>query len=61
MVESYQRADPPYVPPLVVPITVPQIYFKAALLSTNDLVCTFGCLYIIVFFFLLRVGEYTKP
>ena len=42
MVEGYQRDDPPYVPQLSVPITVPQHCFKATLLSTDALVRTFG-------------------
>ena len=42
MVEGYQRDDPPYVPQLSVPITVPQHCFKVTLLSTDALVRTFG-------------------
>ena len=61
MLEGYQRDEPPYVLQLVVPITVPQQFFKAALLSTGALVCTIGCLDIIAFFYLLCVGKYTTP
>ena len=61
MVEGYRRADPPYVPQLAVSITVPQHSFKAALRSTDSLVRTVGCLAIIKLFYLLCVGEYTKP
>ena len=61
MVEGYRLSDPPYVPQLVLPTTVPQNCFKAALLSNDDIVCTVECLSIIAFFYLLCVGEYTKP
>ena len=61
MVEVYQRADPPSMPQLVETITVTQHCFKAALLSSDAIFRTVGCLAIIAFFYLLRVGEYTKP
>ena len=57
MMEGYRRADPPSVPQLAVPITVPPHCFKASLLSSDDVVC----LSIIAFFCILCVGGYTKP
>ena len=56
MVENYQQADPQFFPQLVLPITVPQHCFKAALLSTDALVRTVVCLAIISLLCLLRVG-----
>ena len=61
VVEGYQRADPPSVPQIAVPITVPHSRFKVALLSTDALVRTVGCLAIIAFFYMICVGECTKP
>ena len=61
MVEGYQRAEPSSVAHFAVPITLPKHYFKAALLSSGALVYTIVCLAITAFFYILCVGEYTKP
>ena len=61
MVEGYRRLDPPSVPQLAVPVTLAKNAYKAGLLSKNQATTHTGCLVIVAFYFLLRVGEYTKP
>jgi hypothetical protein len=61
MVEGYRRLDPPTTPQLAVPVAVPNACFKAGLLSSDPATKAAGCLALIAFYFLLRVGEYTKP
>jgi hypothetical protein len=59
--ESYRREDPPSIPNLAVPVSVPIHIYKAGIQSTDEKMRAAGCLSIIAFFFLLRVGEYTRP
>jgi hypothetical protein len=61
MVEGYRRLDPPTTPQLAVPVAIPNSCFRSSRLSSDPLTRTAGCLIIIAFYFLLRVGEYTKP
>jgi hypothetical protein len=61
MVEGFRRQDPPSIPQLAVPVIVPNACFEAACLSSNPKDEATGCLVIIAFYYLLRVGEYTKP
>jgi hypothetical protein len=61
MIEGFRREDPPSTPQLAVPITVANACFEAALRSTDPRVQATGQLVIIAFYYLLRVGEYTKP
>ena len=61
MVEGFRREDPLSTPQLAVPVSVPHTCFKAGLLSQNTKIMACGCLANIAFYFLLRVGEYTKP
>ena len=61
MIEGFRRDDPPAVPQLAVPIAVPNHCYKAGLLSNNIKLRTTGCLALVAFYYLLRVGEYTKP
>jgi hypothetical protein len=60
LVEGYRRADPPSVPQLAVPITVPNLCFEAGMLSPHEHIRGAGHLCTIAFYFLLRVGEYTQ-
>ena len=48
-------------PQLDVPVTVPHAAFMDGITSTNPFVRHIGCLILVDFYFLLRVGEYTKP
>jgi hypothetical protein len=62
--EGFRREDPPAVPQLALPVTVPLHMAETAynpLNSTNIENKTIADLAIIAFFYLLRVGEYTAP
>jgi hypothetical protein len=61
MVEGYRRLDPPTTPQLAVPVAIPNACFKASQTSSDPETRAAGCLILIAFYFLLRVGEYTKP
>jgi hypothetical protein len=61
MVEGFRREDPPAIPQLAVPITVPNECFRDAMTSADPKEQAIGCLIIIAYYFLLRVGEYTNP
>ena len=61
MVEGFRREDPPATPQLAVPITVPNACYEAGLKSSKQELRTAGCLSLVAFYFLLRVGEYTQP
>ena len=61
MVEGFRREDPPAIPQLAIPITVPNACFNEAMTSTDPKAQAVGCLTIIAYYFLLRVGEYTRP
>ena len=61
MVEGFRREDPPAIPQLAVPILVPNQCYKAGLLSNHSKLKRAGCLTMVAFYYLLRVGEYTKP
>ena len=59
LVEGYRREDPPSVPQLAVPVTVPENMADVAYLTECPLLQALGDLAIIAFYYLLRVGEYT--
>ena len=61
LVEGFRREDPPSVPQLAVPLILPRECFRAGQQSNNPQVSAIGCLSLIAFYYLLRVGEYTKP
>jgi hypothetical protein len=61
MIEGWRRDDPPATPQLAVPISVPNACFDAAFKTSHPGIQATGSLCIIAFFYLLRVGEYTKP
>ena len=56
-----RREDPPSVPQLAVPIAVPEHVLKKAYESEDNILHAIGDLSLIAFYYLLRVGEYTKP
>ena len=64
-VEGWQREDPPAVPQLAVPVTVPTHLAEEAYSTSCDSSSNFAQavadLALIAFYHLLRVGEYTKP
>jgi hypothetical protein len=61
MMEGWRRDDPPATPQLAVPVTVPNTCFLSNLHSPDVSIQAAGQLAIIAFYYLLRVGEYTKP
>jgi hypothetical protein len=61
LIEGYRREDPPAVAQLALPISVPTHCQHKAYTTSCDKEKAIGDLTIIAFFYLLRVGEYTKP
>lgn len=59
--EGFCRKDPPSQPQLAVPSSVPKEAFKYGQKIGSDKQIAIGCLSVIAFYFLLRVGEYTDP
>ena len=53
--------DPPTIPQLAVPVTVPTTAFEDNVAQDDKVLRQTGCLALVAFYFLLRVGEYTKP
>ena len=61
LVEGFRREDPPAIPQLALPVTVPTHCYNMAY-STSDLGLQAAAdLILISFYYLLRVGEYTHP
>ena len=58
---STRWEDPPSVPQLAVPISVPKASFTAGIDSSDPWLQHIGCLVLVAFYYLLRVGEYTMP
>ncbi|GFH62127.1 hypothetical protein CTEN210_18603 [Chaetoceros tenuissimus] len=61
MIEGFRRQDPSAVAQLAVPVEVAHTAVEAGLLSSETKEQTIGDLICIAFYYLLRVGEYTKP
>ena len=61
LVEGMRRDDPPPVPQIAVPISVPEKVLKTGQDSKHPIIKAIGDLTLIAFYYLLRVGEYTKP
>jgi hypothetical protein len=61
MIEGFQRDDPPAIPQLAVPVTVPNLCFDTGHKNGSPKAKAIGDLTLIAFYFLLRVGEYTQP
>ena len=61
MVEGFRRTDPPTTPQLAVPVIVVKTAYQTGAISKDPLLRHCGCLIMVAFYFLLRVGEYTKP
>jgi hypothetical protein len=60
-VEGWRRDDPLAIPQLAVPVTVPLQMAEEAYLTGTALHQTIADLALLGFFYLLRVGEYTRP
>ena len=61
VVEGFRREDPPSVPQLAVPVSVATTAFRLGMQTKSAKERHTGCLILIAFYFLLRVGEYTQP
>ena len=61
LVEGFRREDPPPIPQLAVPISVPWECHRVATESKEISLLASSQLITIAFFYLLRVGEYTHP
>ena len=61
LLEGFCCQDPPVVPQLAIPITVPNLCFSTAQKSSNAKLQATGELALIAFYYLLCVSEYTKP
>ena len=61
LMEGFRREDPPPVPQLAVPLSVPEHMVTTGLASKCTKTQAIGDLATIAFYYLLRVGEYTKP
>lgn len=61
MIEGFRRQDPPAVAQLAVPVDVAHTALEAGLSSSDYKEQAMGDLTCIAFYYLLRVGEYTKP
>ena len=61
MLEGFRRTDAPNIPQLAVPVTVPHHCYNTFKNSTNQKERTTADLTLVAFYYLLRVGEYTKP
>jgi hypothetical protein len=61
LVEGYRRQDPPSVPQLAIPLSVAQEMQQRGYRSNCKIKQATGDLGLIAFYYLLRVGEYTKP
>lgn len=59
--EGFRREDPPSQPQLAVPSSVPKEAFEYGQKIGSNKQIAIGCLSVIAFYFLLRVGEYTDP
>ena len=61
LVEGFRRTDPPSVPQLAVPVTLAHTAYSTSLKSADPHTRHTGLLVMVAFYYLLRVGEYTKP
>ena len=61
LTEGFRRQDPPATPQLAVPVTVPNLVFNTGKKFGTPKEEAIGCLTLIAFYYLLRVGEYTHP
>ena len=53
--------DPPPVPQLEIPVTLSYKVYTDGLPSPEPLIWKTGCLILVAFYFVLRVGKYNKP
>jgi hypothetical protein len=61
LVEGFKRSDPPAIPQMAVPVSVPEMAARLGYITNNPRAQAAGDLTLIAFYYLLRSGEYTKP
>lgn len=61
LIEGFRRDDPPAIPQIAIPVQVITECLRAGYASTSPINQAIADLSVIAFFYLLRVGEYTKP
>ena len=61
LIEGFNRTDPPPTPQIAVPVAVIKECLNIGTMSNSPITQAQGDLAVIAFFYLLRVGEYTKP
>ena len=61
LIEGFKQDDPPPVPQIAIPVQVINQCLKAGYTNTCPIKRAIADLSVIAFFYLLRVGEYTKP
>ena len=61
LLEGFRRTDAPNIPQLAVPVTVPHHCFDTHVNDSSIMKRTTADLVLVAFYYLLRVGEYTKP
>ena len=59
--EGWRRQDPPAIPQLAIPVTVPNQMVESANTSKSSITKATADLALIAFYYLLRIGEYTRP
>ena len=60
MVEGFRRTDSLSVPQLAVPVSVPTTAYETHLKCGDPILKRKGCLMLVAFYYLLRVGKYTR-
>lgn len=60
-IEGFRRDNPPSIPQLAVPVSVPEEAAQIGHASNDPFHKAVGDLSLVAFYFLLRSGEYTKP
>ena len=61
LIEGYKREDPPSTPQIAIPVEVADECQNSGFNTKDSKLQALGALSTMAFFFLLRVGEYTKP
>ena len=61
LLEGFRRTDAPNIPQLAVPVSVPHYCYDTFAQDSSSKTRTTADLVLVAFYYLLRVGEYTKP
>ena len=58
VVEVFQQVDTPRIPQLAAPVSVPSTAYTKMKMSNDPLIQRIGCIVLVTFYFLLRVGDH---